>query len=169
MGRVTRWLGITLHPWLIVPAGFFTVALAFMLLAVPESFKMVKGPIAAGKLIVPRDPDVVIDPTTGRPKLTAQDAKIALVEMLRREAVRDPKRCLEVWGSTEPDQQLATVRIRTNCDGGMFTVQLDEQNYSLWRGLSLFEGSFGWEQGGWRALDYQFIARGCIIGQDARK
>ena len=51
-----------------------------------------------------RNAEVAIEPTgMGRPKLTAQDAKIALVEMFRRYAVRDPKRCRDVWGSPEPE------------------------------------------------------------------
>ncbi len=46
-----------------------------------------------------RNAAVAIEPTgMGRPELTAQDAKIALVEKFRRYAVRDPKRCREVWG-----------------------------------------------------------------------
>ena len=60
------------------------------------------------------------------PELTAQDAKIALVEMFRRYAIRDSKRCRNVWGSPEPDRQLATLPIRTNSDGtsqiGIFTA-----------------------------------------------
>jgi hypothetical protein len=46
------------------------------------------------------------EPTTAdRPELTPEEAKNALVDMLRRLAARDPKRCLEVWGSTEPDRR----------------------------------------------------------------
>jgi len=73
-----------------------------------------------------RNAEVAIAPTApDRPKLTAQDAKIALVEMLRREAGRDPERCRQVWGSIAPDRQLATVPIVTNSNGtrqvGIFT------------------------------------------------
>jgi hypothetical protein len=118
--------------------------------------------------------EVAIEPTgTGRPKLTAQDAKTALVEMLRREAVRDPQRCREVWGSTQPHRQLAAVPILTNSDGtgqiGIFTVRLDKQNYYFWGGLDLFEGSFEWEQGGWRASDRRMTAHGCNVGRGGRK
>jgi hypothetical protein len=105
--------------------------------------------------------------------LTAEDAKIALVDMLRREAVRDASLCRAVWGSTVPDQQLAAVTIGRNSDGtsqiGIFTVRLDEQNYFFWLGLGRFDGSFEWEHGGWRASDYGMTAQGCIIGQGSRK
>ena len=120
-----------------------------------------------------RNADVAIAPTTiDRLKLTAPDAKIALVEMLRREADCDPERCRQVWGSTEPDLQLATVSILTNSDGtrqvGIFTVRLDEQNYYFWGGLDRYEGSFKWEEGAWRASDRRVTAQGCIIGRGSR-
>jgi hypothetical protein len=121
-----------------------------------------------------RNAEVAIEPTgMGRPELTAQDAKTALVEMLRRLAVRDPRRCREVWGSTAPDRQLASVPILTNLDGtgqiGIFTVRRDEQNYYFWGGLDRYEGSFEWEKGAWRASDYRMTAHGCIIGRGSRK
>jgi hypothetical protein len=121
-----------------------------------------------------RNAEVAIAPvTTSRPKLTAQDAKIALVEMFRRYAVRDPKRCRDVWGSPEPHRQLATLPIRTNSDGtsqiGIFTARLDDQNYFFWGGSNLYEGAFKWEQAGWRASDYQMTALGCIPGRGNRK
>jgi hypothetical protein len=104
------------------------------------------------------------DTKTGRPQLTPEDAKIGLVEMLRREAARDPKRCREVWGSTEPDQQLAAVATRTDKDGtcqvGIFTVRLNKQNYFWWEGPNLLEGSFDWVRGQWRASDYRLTAHG---------
>ncbi|MGO9917083.1 MAG: hypothetical protein ACLQIB_20590 [Isosphaeraceae bacterium] len=120
-----------------------------------------------------RNAQVAVEPRgMGRRKLTDQDAKIALVEMLRREAVRDPKRCQEVWGSTEPNRQLATVTTSTNIDGtgqvGIFTVRLDKENYYFWGGLDRFEGSFEWEHGGWRASDRRMTAHGCIIGRGGR-
>jgi hypothetical protein len=113
----------------------------------------------------PRNTEVAIEPTgMAFPKLTAQDAKIALVEMFRRYAIRDPQRCRDVWGSPEPDRQLAASPIRTNSDGtsqiGIFTARLDNQNYYFWGGLDLYEGSFQWEQAGWRASDYRMTATG---------
>ena len=121
-----------------------------------------------------RNAELAIEPTRmGRPELRAQDAKTALIEMFRRMAVRDPKRCREVWGSPEPDRQLATVPIRSNTDGtgqiGIFSVRLDKQNYFFWGGLDLYEGSFQWEQTGWRASDYRVTAHGCIPGRGSRR
>ena len=121
-----------------------------------------------------RNTEVAIEPTgMVCPKLTAQDAKIALVAMFRRYAVRDPKRCRDVWGSPEPDRQLATVPIRTNSDGtsqiGIFTARLNDQNYFFWGGSDLYEGSFKWEQAGWRASDYRMTAKGCFPGRSRRR
>jgi len=63
---------------------------------------MLLPPVAVAIGWLYRNVEVVSEPAPiARPKLTAQDAKVALVEMLRREAVRDPERCREVWGSTE--------------------------------------------------------------------
>ena len=121
-----------------------------------------------------RNAEVAIAPvTTSRPKLTAQDARIALVEMFRRYAVRDRKRCRDVWGSPEPDRQLASLPIRTNSDGtsqiGIFTARLNDENYFIWGGSNLYEGAFKWEQAGWRASDYRMTAEGCFPGRGGRK
>jgi hypothetical protein len=121
-----------------------------------------------------RNTEVAIEPAAMvRPNVTAQDAKCALVEMFRRYAVRGPKRCRDVWGSPEPDRQLATVPIRTNSDGtsqiGIFTARLNDKNYFFWGGSDLYEGSFKWEQAGWRASNYRMTAKGCFPGGSRRK
>jgi hypothetical protein len=63
--------------------------------------------------------------------------------------------------------------ILTNSDGtcqvGIFTVRLDKQNYFFWGGLDLYEGSFEWEKGAWRAMDRRMTAHGCLIGRGSRK
>jgi hypothetical protein len=93
--------------------------------------------------------------------------------MLRREAVRDPSRCREVWGSTEVNHQLATKPIEMNSSGTIqiwfFTVRLDKQNYFFWEGPNLLEGSFKWEQGGWRASECRLTAHGDNFGRGGRK
>jgi hypothetical protein len=147
--RLVRWL----------PALYTLMLVALFLIAV--------GPRS-------RHTEVAIEPPgMVRPKLTAQDAKNALVEMFKEFAARGPSRCREVWGSPEPDRQLAAVPIRSNSDGttqiGIFTVRLGEQNYFFWGGPNLYEGSFRWEQTGWWASDYRVTAHGCLIGRVCRK
>jgi hypothetical protein len=136
--------------------------------------RILLAPVLVAIACQARNVDVAIGPTaTDRPELTAQDAKIALVEMFRRYAVRDPKRCRDVWGSPEPDRQLARVLIQTNSNRtsqiGIFSVRLDKQDYFFWGGSDLYEGSFRWEQAGWRASEYRMTGHGCLMGRESGK
>jgi hypothetical protein len=107
------------------------------------------------------------------PRLSGGKAKAALVEMLRRQAVRDPETCRMAWGSTEPDRELATATIRLNSNGtsqiGIFTARLGEEKYFFWAGPNQYGGTFEWDQGRWKASDYELWAHGCIIGAGKRQ
>jgi hypothetical protein len=104
-----------------------------------------------------------------RPPLTDQDAKAALVGMLRAEADRDVRRCREFWGSDAPDRELAAVPITRDRRGdpriGAFDVILDEAVYRFWAGGGVlwYEGSLVWEAGRWHATRPRLIGKGCII------
>ncbi len=109
------------------------------------------------------------------PQLTEEDAKAALVGMLREEANRDVKRCREVWGSEEPDRLVAAVPIMKNSQGdpriGAFDVNLGKSIYRFWAGGGTlwYEGSFIWKDGLWQATEPRLIGKGCIIGQGRRR
>ncbi len=119
--------------------------------------------------------EVAIDPSgTSRPRLTAQDAKTALVGMLRREADRDPSRCREIWGSTEMDQQLAAKPIEMNCQ---LALSRSGSSPSGWMSRTISSGRVrtfskvrsSWKQDRWRASDYRLTAHGDNFGRGGRK